>query len=190
MKYRHLISAMILGLSLAPSFSAMAQDAGLSADEIKKRFENQKTRGLVVAPAGDAAPVGTEGGTSVAVTPAADGYVAQDASDQVNIAISFDFDSATLREDQKPKLASMCEAMKSVDVQVFRIIGHTDAAGSDSYNQRLSQLRAEEVKRHLVSECGIDAARLEAVGVGKAHLLDTENPRADANRRVEFQVVS
>lgn len=190
MKYRHLISALILGLALAPTFSASAQDAALSAEEIKKRFENQKTRGLVVAPAveGTSEAGAAEAGTTAVA--AADGYVAQDASDQVNIAISFDFDSATLRADQKPKLASMCEAMSGVDVQVFRIIGHTDASGSDSYNQRLSQLRAEEVKRFLVSECGIDQSRLEAVGVGKAHLLDTENPRADANRRVEFQVVS
>lgn len=154
----------------------------LSQEEIAKRFERQKTRGLVIAPASQGAAQ-AEPGAAVEYAKVAD-------EDVVNVRIVFDFDSAALRPDQKPQLASLCGAMKEVDVQVFRIVGHTDAAGSDEYNERLSRLRAEEVKRYLVSECGIAAERLEAVGMGKRALYDPENPRADVNRRVEFQVVS
>jgi outer membrane protein OmpA-like peptidoglycan-associated protein len=77
-----------------------------------------------------------------------------------------------------------------VNVNVFRIVGHTDAVGSASYNDRLSQLRAEEVKRYMVGDCGIPADRLEAVGVGPRHPLNPDNPRGEENRRVEFQAMS
>ena len=122
----------------------------------------------------------------VAATPA---YQEVAKEDQVNVQIRFDFDSAALREDQKPKLATLCQVMKSVDVAVFQIIGHTDSAGTDSYNEKLSLLRAQEVKRHLVSDCGVAEGRLQAVGVGESAPYDTVDPGAEINRRVEFQAL-
>lgn len=122
--------------------------------------------------------------------PVAVAYTELDKADQINFRIGFDFDSAVLRETEKPKLASLCTAMKAVDVAVFRIVGHTDAAGTDTYNEKLSLLRAEEVKRHLVNDCGIEPARLQAVGVGKRYLYNTDDPRSEENRRVEFQALS
>lgn len=109
---------------------------------------------------------------------------------QVNLQINFGFDSAALAENEKPKMQKICQAMKQSDVEVFRIIGHTDTAGSDEYNQRLSLLRANEVKRFLVDDCGIDAARLNPVGMGERLPFNAENTRADENRRVEFQAFS
>jgi OmpA-OmpF porin, OOP family len=109
---------------------------------------------------------------------------------QVNIRVRFGFDSAAIDRTELPKLEQMCRVMtQTTDVERFRIIGHTDAAGTDAYNERLSMLRAEEVVRYLTDECGIEAARLEAVGLGKRFLYDEANPKADANRRVEFQVL-
>ena len=108
----------------------------------------------------------------------------------VNVRIEFAFDSAALDEAQKPKLAKLCNVMKAADIQLFRIIGHTDASGSDDYNERLSRLRAEEVQRFFVNDCGIDAGRLEAVGVGERFLLEGADPDSDQNRRVEFQALS
>lgn len=178
--------AMVLGLPAA------AQDAsGKTAEELREIFAKQKTRGLIITPGTESGTPG--GGTEVAASSEADAsvtYVELDKAEQVNIQIQFDFDSAALKDDEKPKLAALCEAMKTADVQLFRIVGHTDASGTDAYNQRLSLLRAEEVKRHLVSDCGLEPARLEAVGVGEAHPFDADNPRADENRRVEFQALS
>jgi outer membrane protein OmpA-like peptidoglycan-associated protein len=108
----------------------------------------------------------------------------------VNVRIEFAFDSAALDEAQKPKLAKLCNVMKASDIQLFRIIGHTDASGTDDYNERLSRLRAEEVQRFFVKDCGIDAGRLEAVGVGERFLLEGTDPDSDQNRRVEFQALS
>jgi OmpA-OmpF porin, OOP family len=108
----------------------------------------------------------------------------------VNIRIEFAFDSAALDDVQKPKLQKLCNVMKSSDINLFRIIGHTDAKGSEDYNERLSRLRAEEVQRFFVNDCGIDAARLEAVGLGERFLLEDASPDSDENRRVEFQALS
>jgi outer membrane protein OmpA-like peptidoglycan-associated protein len=108
----------------------------------------------------------------------------------VNVSIEFAFDSAALDDAQKPKLQKLCNVMKKADIQLFRIIGHTDASGSDDYNERLSRLRAEEVQRFFVNECGIAATRLEAVGLGERFLLENSDPDSDENRRVEFQALS
>ena len=108
----------------------------------------------------------------------------------VNVRIEFAFDSAALDDAQKPKLQKLCNVMKAADIQLFRIIGHTDASGSDDYNERLSRLRAEEVQRFFVNDCGIDANRLEAVGLGERFLLEDFDPDSDQNRRVEFQALS
>ena len=148
-----------------------------------------------VEPTGTAVTV-AEGTTTTEVAsgeaaPVKVAYTELDKADQINFRIGFDFDSAVLRETEKPKLAALCTAMKAVDVAVFRIVGHTDAAGTEVYNEKLSLLRAEEVKRHLVSEeCGIEPARLQAVGVGKRYLYNTDDPRSEDNRRVEFQALS
>lgn len=170
--------------------AASAQNE-LTADEIKDAFNKQKTRGLVIVPSGQAnsGESTTQATTETTEVAAAPSYTAVDKADQVNVKISFDFDSAALREDQKPKLASLCEAMKAVDVAVFQIIGHTDSSGSASYNENLSLLRAQEVKRHMVSSCGIAEDRLQAIGLGESAPFDPDDPRSDANRRVEFQAL-
>ncbi len=164
-------------------------DAFLKQQQTRAFLQQQKTRGLVIVPSGQQ-PADTETETA-AVAPAAgaDSYSALDKADQVNVQISFAFDSASLGEDQKPKLVALCNAMKSVDIPVFQIIGHTDSSGKASYNERLSLLRAQEVKLYLVSSCGIDETRLQAIGMGETAPYDTDDPSADINRRVEFQAL-
>jgi OmpA-OmpF porin, OOP family len=126
--------------------------------------------------------------TPPAATPVVFGDFAPEL--QVNLNIEFAFDSATLQPNQAPILAQMCRVMNASDIALFRIVGHTDAAGTAEYNQTLSQLRAEEVQRYLVNDCGIEPGRLEAVGLGEQFLSDTHDPKAAANRRVEFQALS
>jgi outer membrane protein OmpA-like peptidoglycan-associated protein len=109
---------------------------------------------------------------------------------QINVHIKFNFDSAALTPDQKPLLAQLCTVMRGSDIQKFRIIGHTDSSGPEEYNQKLSQLRANEVQRYLVKDCGIAAQRIEAVGLGERFLADKADPKAAENRRVEFQALS
>lgn len=185
------IRAIAISTALALGTLAASAQTEMSAEEITEAFKKQKTRGLVIVPSGQQS--GNASSATVASAPAteapAEDYAAVDKADQVNIQISFDFDSAALREDQKPKLATLCQVMQSVDVAVFQIIGHTDSSGGAAYNQRLSLLRAQEVKRHLVGECGIAETRLKAIGMGEKAPFDSAAPRADVNRRVEFQAL-
>lgn len=190
-----LTCAILLSPVLTHAVSAQsAATAEQTAEDLAAKFRNQKTRGLVLAtPEADAtvdAPAGTVA-TPATTTAAIDSMAtAIPPEEQVNVNISFDFDSAALRADQKPALMTLCTALKAADVQAIRILGHTDASGSEDYNENLSRLRAEEVKRFLVTDCGFPADRMEAHGVGERFPFDPENPRADVNRRVEFQALS
>ena len=200
---------VLMGITLL-SFGGMASLAvaqsttgsSLSVEEMTANFKKQKTRGLALATptakvndtattevtATETAKVTEPTLTSVAVDDVAIAIVPK--SEQVNINISFDFDSAALRPDQAPKLVALCIALIAADVKFIRILGHTDSSGSAEYNERLSKLRAIEVKRQLTKDCDIAPERMEAVGVGERVPLDPENPKADANRRVEFQALS
>jgi OOP family OmpA-OmpF porin len=108
---------------------------------------------------------------------------------QVNVQVRFGFDSAALDDTARAELRRVCGVLDAAGINVLRIVGHTDAAGDAAYNQRLSVLRAEEVQRFFVGDCGIEAGRLEAVGVGEQFPFD-DDPYAGANRRVEFQAMS
>jgi OOP family OmpA-OmpF porin len=110
----------------------------------------------------------------------------------------FAFDSATLSADTTPQLdeiASALNANPSVDNVV--ITGYTDRLGSDKYNQKLSERRANAVKDYLVGK-GVAANRLKAEGKGKANpVVQCNNKkRADLiaclepNRRVEVEQIT
>ncbi len=79
------------------------------------------------------------------------------------------------------------ELMKENPSLKFRIEGHTDSDGDESYNQQLSDERAAAVKSMLV-QLGIDASRLESRGWGESKpLSENSTPEGKANnRRVEF----
>jgi outer membrane protein OmpA-like peptidoglycan-associated protein len=69
----------------------------------------------------------------------------------------------------------------------FRVEGHTDGDGDESYNQKLSEERAAAVKNLLIKN-GIEATRLDSKGYGESMPVDnnsTQEGRAN-NRRVEF----
>jgi len=76
------------------------------------------------------------------------------------------------------------------DLGRVEVAGHTDNRGSDSYNQTLSEKRANSVKDYLVGQ-GVDVARLVAVGYGETKPLDTNRtPEGrEVNRRVEFNLI-
>ena len=84
-------------------------------------------------------------------------------------------------------LASYLQANPNVKVQID---GHTDAQGSDSYNQQLSESRAGAVRAALAS-MGVDGTRITAIGHGKAEpVADNKTPAGrQQNRRVEVTLV-
>jgi OOP family OmpA-OmpF porin len=98
----------------------------------------------------------------------------------------FAFNSATLTPGAIAELSDTLSSLQNDPELRIRIDGHTDSVGSDAYNLRLSERRADSVKRYLVSE-GISATRIETRGFGESSPVadnDTEEGRA-RNRRVE-----
>jgi OOP family OmpA-OmpF porin len=106
----------------------------------------------------------------------------------------FAFDKATLRPEGKEALDQAVSRIRSdlapYDVENRRItvIGHTDNIGSEAYNQRLSERRADTVRDYMVS-LGVDPAIIEARGVGEADpVASNANPEGQQqNRRVEIE---
>lgn len=170
-----LASGLVLALTAA---QAPAQDA-VDPEKIRATLERQLTRGL--------APLTPADGDGAA---AEDVYTDIAPEDQVNIRITFDLDSAKIRDDQQPTLRVMCEIMTGLDAKAFQIIGHTDASGPETYNEILSQRRAEAVRDHLVESCAIPAEMLRTRGMGETAPYDPASPRSGINRRVEFRAQS
>ncbi len=84
-------------------------------------------------------------------------------------------------------LNQVAQVLKDHPKIKIRIEGHTDSRGSDSYNLRLSQKRAESVRTYLIGQ-GVDGSRMEAVGFGETRPI-ASNATAmgrEQNRRVEF----
>lgn len=142
------------------------------------------------APAGGPAAPAPAAPEVAAVAPTTPVHWDLPPGEQVNVQITFAFDSSAISDAEKPKLQQVCGVLDEAGVGVLRIVGHTDAAGPWGYNLKLSELRAEEVMRFFVTECGVPADRLQAVGVGEQFPFDAANPRAGVNRRVEFQAMS
>ena len=96
--------------------------------------------------------------------------------------VLFDFDKADIRADAASALAKLATIIRAQPKGRARLEGHTDSKGNDAYNQKLSERRAEAVRKWLTEKEGIDAARLIPKGWGET------KPRApndtDANRQL------
>jgi uncharacterized repeat protein (TIGR01451 family) len=105
--------------------------------------------------------------------------------------IHFEFDKAVIQRRSYPILRELAEVLQEYPDLRVRIEGHTDAVGTESYNQRLSERRALAVRDFLVG-LGIAPERLEWVGYGESRPIasnDTPAGRAK-NRRTEFPVLN
>lgn len=106
--------------------------------------------------------------------------------------IFFDYNQAVLREESLPELRRIAELMKESPTMTLRIEGHTDNKGTDNYNQKLSEARANSVATQITTLAGTDATRITAVGFGEHKPVatnDTDEGRA-LNRRVEIVIVT
>ena len=110
--------------------------------------------------------------------------VAQVAS--IKLKVNFAFDSSVVQEQYFTDLGELAKFLKRFDQVDVSIDGYTDSVGADSYNQQLSQRRAQAVVDMLVKTYGIAPSRLKAVGYGESNPVasnDTAEGRAE-NRRV------
>jgi len=107
----------------------------------------------------------------------------------VLIGVNFDFNKSKLLPESYPILYDAAKTLlRNPDMKV-EIQGYTDNVGSESYNKKLGQKRADAVKEYLVSK-GVAANRLSTTSFGEGNPV-ADNKTADGramNRRIEFKV--
>jgi outer membrane protein OmpA-like peptidoglycan-associated protein len=143
---------------------------------------------------------GPNNGTKKAYDPAKDPFQ-RGTSDHGDNTVSYllhvyyDFDQSFLRDESNPELKKLKKMMKDNPNYIVEIASHTDARGSDSYNNRLSQRRAEAVVRWLVNN-GVERDRLVPRGYGESmasnqcvNLIPCTEKEHQMNRRTEFRVL-
>jgi outer membrane protein OmpA-like peptidoglycan-associated protein len=104
--------------------------------------------------------------------------------------ITFGVDSATVNPNFRPVLDKVAATLAEYDQTIIEVAGHTDSTGAESYNQSLSERRAESVAAYLNSRA-VPSRRVITVGGGELHPVasnDTEAGR-EQNRRVEITIV-
>lgn len=110
--------------------------------------------------------------------------------------IYYDYDKATLRPESLPVLDTLVSFFEENSDLVIEIGSHTDSRGSDAYNERLSQARAQSVVDYLVDTGGVPREQLRAKGYGETRLVnrcsngvDCTEEEHQENRRTTFRVL-
>lgn len=111
---------------------------------------------------------------------------------KMNLQVLFGNNSAVISNEDAEKFVEFAEFMNRFPNTQAVIEGHSSADGAASYNQMLSEKRANAVKSLMTDTYGIAADRLVAVGYGEERLIDTANTREahKVNRRIEAVVTA
>ena len=128
--------------------------------------------------------------TAPNVTVDADGCPAVAEVVRVELDVKFDFDKSKVKEESYGDIKNLADFMKQYPATSTTVEGHTDSVGTDAYNQKLSERRANAVREVLVNQYGVGGERVNAVGYGESKPVAdnaTEAGRA-VNRRVEAEV--
>lgn len=109
---------------------------------------------------------------------------------RVELDVKFDFDRAAVKQESQADIKALADFMSQYPQTTTVVEGHTDSIGTEAYNQRLSERRANAVRDVLVNQYGINGSRVNSVGYGESRPVAdnaTEQGRA-INRRVEAEV--
>jgi outer membrane protein OmpA-like peptidoglycan-associated protein len=186
-----------IGLALPAGFGVALAAEERSAGEIIKALKPERlTRGLTTSPA-DAARNAEEAKfvntlrnrQTRSLSTAEREQITSIAKKRpsIDLEVNFDYNSDHIGSKASSQVTALGEALSSSELKggTFILAGHTDAKGSDTYNQGLSERRSEAVKRFLSEKYGLDASNLVTVGYGKTQLKNPAGPFASENRRVQ-----
>ncbi|WP_202801922.1 OmpA family protein [Rhodovulum sp. PH10] len=186
---------LVAGLAFATPSLAQSPSSGARPTEqqlIEALRPPPKTRGLTFSPkaAEDQSFLQTIRGKTRALTLDERTKVADIAREKskVDLEVYFDYDSSQIVDRAVPDLMELGKALSSAELRggTFLLGGHTDGAGSDRYNQGLSERRAAAVKRFLLEKFDIPADSLVTAGYGEEQLKHPDQPLAADNRRVQI----
>lgn len=127
----------------------------------------------------------------IVLNPGAAAASAAPAKRAIDLEVLFEFDSARLSADGRDVLDSLGGALGSselADIRRVTLEGHTDAKGSEAYNDSLSLLRAQSARQYLIQKHRIAPEKVQATGKGESEPADPRDPYGAANRRVRVVV--
>ena len=193
------ITAIALGAALSMTAGLALAGEVVSADQISKALQSKPlTRGLSTGSQQiDAAAQAKESKfvdslrnrKTRSLSLGEREEIAQIASSKpkIDLEIRFDYNSAEISKDSTQAVQELGKALSqsSLKGQTFVVAGHTDAVGTDQYNQGLSERRADTIKRVLVEKYGLNGGDLVTVGYGESKPKDANAPLDPANRRVQ-----
>ena len=200
-RFSKLIGLKAITISAALSMTAglaLAGDNNLTAGQILDALKPKPlTRGLSAGPQEDPAAQAKEAGflntvrnrQTRSLSLGERDQIAELASTKPNIdlEIQFDYNSADIAKTSVPAVQALGKALTdpSLKGSTFVVAGHTDAIGTEEYNQGLSERRADTIKKYLVQNYGLNGSDLVTVGYGKTKLKDAANGADPINRRVQ-----
>jgi peptidoglycan-associated lipoprotein len=179
-----LVFAMTLFFAVGCGKQQVQVDEGMRTPDAAQR-QAQDPRGAAISPGDEesldtprfaemAAPALSEGRTHAPMQP-----------------IYFDYDSSSIREDQRARIERNAAFLKDNPHVIVRIEGNCDNRGTNEYNMALGERRAMSAKNYLIN-LGIEEKRIVQVSYGEEKPLATgDNERAWAqNRRDDFVIIN
>lgn len=178
-----LLSILCLSYDSAAQQELKSEPLGLVFETVELQFKTEDISGEVIDMKG-----------------AVQGLEMTETETEIKIELSgdilFDFDKWDIRKEAEPTLKNVAEVINKYGDSTVTVEGFTDSKGSDSYNLKLSEKRADSVKNWLVESGGVKGARINAEGLGEADPVapnanpdGTDNPEGrQKNRRVEITV--
>lgn len=172
-----LAAAALGGAALAQPGGPLLRDGEVTVDALVRALSpEERTRGIRVQPsvAGPSAGPMPESARPAGARPSA------------SLLVTFETNSAELTGGARHTLDMVGRALASDELSEFDFVieGHADPRGSPEANLRLSQARADSVRRYLREAHGIAERRLSAVGKGDREPMNARLPAAPENRRV------
>jgi OOP family OmpA-OmpF porin len=118
--------------------------------------------------------------------------------DRLTIHVNFDFDKSDITKADAAELKKAIDFLWKYPNSKVKLEGHTDSKGTEEYNQKLSERRAEAVKQYLIKEGAVEKTMISATGYGELRPIapnktknGKDNPEGRAeNRRVEVLIMS
>lgn len=195
-KFTAAVASLVIagGFLFAPAAPSLAQQRPTEEEMLKALRPPPKTRGLTAPSSREETEqrrfIDSIRGKTRQLTLGERKKVSEIAKSKPNIdlEIYFEYNSSAVTPDAEPELMKLGRVLTSSDLKggVFLIGGHTDAKGSDSYNQGLSERRAASVKRFLRDRFDLPEDALVTAGYGEEELKNKDDPYAAENRRVQI----